>query len=215
MVEILEKIARNDSELAYVAHGPLRVVRALGRAGVVRQFAKSTLVNYRGWPVHHAIECFGQVGAVYNMMFNRDDMIHSAVNFQGCGLPIELKTGDSRRGVGRRGRVRPGQELHAHERPQGELRVVVHRHRRAARLAHAVQLGVADDHEPHEGPQLPRRPRPGGQVLQGRHRRGGDHRRPVQGRRQDHDAAAREHGARHDRREAAPSAATTCATSTT
>ena len=25
------------------------------------------------------------------MMFNRDDMIHSAVNFQGCGLPIELK----------------------------------------------------------------------------------------------------------------------------
>ncbi|MCB6567196.1 hypothetical protein LI169_19290, partial [Desulfovibrio desulfuricans] len=28
---------------------------------------------------------------MYNMMFNRDDMIHSAVNFQGCGLPFELK----------------------------------------------------------------------------------------------------------------------------
>ena len=41
--------------------------------------------------MHHAIECFGQVGGVYNMMFNRDDMIHSAVNFQGCGLPFELK----------------------------------------------------------------------------------------------------------------------------
>ena len=41
--------------------------------------------------MHHSIECFGQVGAVYNMMFNRDDMIHSAVNFQGCGLPFELK----------------------------------------------------------------------------------------------------------------------------
>ncbi|MEG1253679.1 MAG: aldehyde ferredoxin oxidoreductase C-terminal domain-containing protein, partial [Raoultibacter sp.] len=26
-----------------------------------------------------------------NQMFNRDDMIHSAVNFQGCGLPIEIK----------------------------------------------------------------------------------------------------------------------------
>ena len=25
------------------------------------------------------------------MVFNRDDMIHSAVNLQGCGLPIELK----------------------------------------------------------------------------------------------------------------------------
>ena len=33
----------------------------------------------------------GQVGGLYNMMFNRDDMIHSAVNFHGCGLPYELK----------------------------------------------------------------------------------------------------------------------------
>ena len=40
------------------------------------------------WPVHHAHECFGQVGLLYNMVFNRDDMIHSAVNFQGCGLPL-------------------------------------------------------------------------------------------------------------------------------
>ena len=39
--------------------------------------------------MHHAIECFGQVGGVYNMMYNRDDMVHSAVNFQGCGLPFE------------------------------------------------------------------------------------------------------------------------------
>ena len=41
--------------------------------------------------LHHAHECFGQVGLLYNMVFNRDDMIHSAVNFQGCGLPFELK----------------------------------------------------------------------------------------------------------------------------
>jgi aldehyde:ferredoxin oxidoreductase len=41
--------------------------------------------------VHHANECYAQVGAVYNMFFNRDCMIHSAVNFQGCGLPHELK----------------------------------------------------------------------------------------------------------------------------
>ena len=90
MVEILEKIARNDSELAYVAHGPLVWCERWGEQAWVDN-SKSTLINYRGWPVHHAIECFGQVGAVYNMMFNRDDMIHSAVNLQGCGLPIELK----------------------------------------------------------------------------------------------------------------------------
>ena len=90
MVEILEKIARNDSELAYVAHGPYVWCARWGEQAWFDN-AKSTMVNYRGWPVHHSIECFGQVGAVYNMMFNRDDMIHSAVNFQGCGLPLELK----------------------------------------------------------------------------------------------------------------------------
>lgn len=90
MTEILTKIAQNDSELAYVAHGPYVWCE---RWDEMKWFdnAKSTLINYRGWPVHHAIECFGQVGGVYNMMFNRDDMIHSAVNFQGCGLPFELK----------------------------------------------------------------------------------------------------------------------------
>ncbi|OUO86165.1 aldehyde ferredoxin oxidoreductase [Gordonibacter sp. An230] len=90
MVEILEKISRNDSELSYIAHGPYVWCERWGEQAWFDN-AKSTLINYRGWPVHHAIECFGQVGAVYNMMFNRDDMIHSAVNFQGCGLPIELK----------------------------------------------------------------------------------------------------------------------------
>ncbi len=90
MIEILTKIAQNDTEISYIAHGPYVWCE---RWGEQKWFdnAKSTLINYRGWPVHHAIECFGQVGAVYNMMFNRDDMIHSAVNFQGCGLPFELK----------------------------------------------------------------------------------------------------------------------------
>lgn len=90
MVEILTTIAKNDSELSYIAHGPLVWCERWDEQAWF-DTAKSTLVNYRGWPVHHSIECFGQVGAVYNMMFNRDDMIHSAVNFQGCGLPLELK----------------------------------------------------------------------------------------------------------------------------
>lgn len=90
MVKILKHIAQNDNEMAYVAHGPIVWTERWNDKGWYDQ-AKSCLINYRGWPVHHAIECFGQVGGVYNMMFNRDDMIHSAVNFQGCGLPIELK----------------------------------------------------------------------------------------------------------------------------
>ena len=46
------------------------------------------------------------------------------------------------------------------ERAQGELLLVVHRHRRASRFTDGVQLGVADDHEPDQGARLPRRPRP-------------------------------------------------------
>ena len=49
---------------------------------------------------------------MYNMMFNRDDMIHSAVNFQGCGLPIEKEARDCQGSLGRRRRHRRGQELH-------------------------------------------------------------------------------------------------------
>ena len=51
----------------------------------------SCLINYRGWPVHHAIESYGQVGGLLNMVFNRDPMIHSHQNMLQCGLPHELK----------------------------------------------------------------------------------------------------------------------------
>lgn len=90
MVKILRHIAQNDNEMSYVAHGPIVWCE---RWNDMEWFdtKASALINYRGWPVHHAHECFGQVGAVYNMMFNRDDMIHSAVNFQGCGLPMDKK----------------------------------------------------------------------------------------------------------------------------
>mgnify|MGYP002245139085 CR=1 FL=1 len=88
--ELLNDIAQNDSEIAHIAYGPYHWTERWDDKGWFDQ-QPSQLINYRGWPVHHAIECFGQVGGVYNMMFNRDDMIHSAVNFQGCGLPFELK----------------------------------------------------------------------------------------------------------------------------
>ncbi|MEE8716852.1 MAG: aldehyde ferredoxin oxidoreductase [Coriobacteriales bacterium] len=90
IVPILRDIAKNDSELSYIGHGPLVWCERWDDEEWFDD-SRSQLINYRGWPVHHAHECFGQVGAVYNMMFNRDDMIHSAVNFQGCGLPFDLK----------------------------------------------------------------------------------------------------------------------------
>lgn len=87
---LLAKIAANDSEIAYIGHGPIVWTERWNDPDWWNTPA-STLINVRGWPVHHAHECFGQVGLLYNMVFNRDDMIHSAVDFQGCGLPFELK----------------------------------------------------------------------------------------------------------------------------
>lgn len=87
---LLAKIAANDLEIAYIGHGPIVWTERWNDPDWWNTPA-STLINVRGWPVHHAHECFGQVGLLYNMVFNRDDMIHSAVNFQGCGLPFELK----------------------------------------------------------------------------------------------------------------------------
>ena len=89
-IQMLVKIAKNDTTLALVGHGPDVWAKEWDDLAWYDD-ADSSLINYRGWPVHHAIECFGQTGGLYNMIFNRDDMIHSAVNFQGCGLPQELK----------------------------------------------------------------------------------------------------------------------------
>ena len=90
MPELLRHIAQNDNEMSYVAHGP---VVWCERWNDMEWFdtTASCLINYRGWPVHHALESQAQVGALLNMIFNRDPMIHSHENMHGCGLPIEIK----------------------------------------------------------------------------------------------------------------------------
>lgn len=90
MVELLTHIAQGDNEMSYVAHGPIVWCE---RWNDMEWFdtAASCLINYRGWPVHHAHESYGQVGGVLNMVFNRDPMIHSHQNMLQCGLPHELK----------------------------------------------------------------------------------------------------------------------------
>ena len=90
MAELLPFIAQNDSELSYIAHGTYVWAKRWNDMDWFNN-AASCLISPRGWPVHHSQECFGQVGMLYNNLFNRDDMIHSAVNFQGCGLPLDIK----------------------------------------------------------------------------------------------------------------------------
>ena len=199
MPKLLTMIAQNDSELSYIGHGTY-VWTERWDDMKWNDTTASCMISPRGWPVHHSQECFGQVGMLYNTLFNRDDI--DPLRRKPAGLRASHRAEEGHRGrdLRQRGGRRPGQELHPHERVQGELRVVVGGHRRAARLADAVQLGVAHGHEPHQGARLPRRPRPGGEVHDRRDRPGVHHRGTVQGRRQDHDPAARQHRPRHDRR---------------
>ncbi|MBB3170630.1 aldehyde ferredoxin oxidoreductase [Parvibacter caecicola] len=90
MPQLLTMIAMNNSELSYIGHGTYVWTERWNDKGWMDE-TPSCMISPRGWPVHHSQECFGQVGMLYNVMFNRDDMIHSAVNLQGCGLPIEIK----------------------------------------------------------------------------------------------------------------------------
>ena len=90
ITQVLHLIMRNDTEISYIAHGPIVWCPRWGVEGWFDD-KRSSLINYRGWPYHHGVETFGQVGGLMNMVFNRDPMIHSAVNFSGCGLPIEVK----------------------------------------------------------------------------------------------------------------------------
>ena len=90
MVELLTHIAQNDNEMSYIAKGPIIWTKRWNDEEWFDE-AASCLINYRGWPVHHSIESYGQVGGLLNMLFNRDPMIHSHQNMLQCGLPHELK----------------------------------------------------------------------------------------------------------------------------
>ena len=196
MVEILTKLAKNDSELSTIAYGPLVWCE---RWNDQEWFdtATSTLINYRGWPVHHAIECFGQVGAVYNMMFNRDDMIHSAVNFQGCGLPWEIKqqiakeVWGSETAIDQNKNYTPMNEYKAKFCWWSIVTDVLHDCLTLCNWVWPMTMSPSKSRD-YRGDLRPR-----GEVLHRRHRRGNDPRRALQARRLRHDAAACQHRARH------------------
>ncbi|NHM16890.1 aldehyde ferredoxin oxidoreductase [Eggerthellaceae bacterium zg-887] len=90
MVQILRHIAANDNEMSFLGYGPIVWTQRWNDAEWF-DTTESCLINYRGWPVHHAHESQAQVGCLPNMLFNRDPMIHSHENLHNCGLPVELK----------------------------------------------------------------------------------------------------------------------------
>ena len=90
LTDLFTAIARNDSELAYVGHGPIVWCE---RWDCMDWFdnPQSQLISKLGYCEHHGPKNGGSTAFAYNTLKNRDSMNHALQNFVNCGLPIEVK----------------------------------------------------------------------------------------------------------------------------
>lgn len=89
--DIYERIAYRRGEISHLGDGSYAIAQRWNLGQTYWDDPKNKLVSPLGWPVHHANEASGQVGAIINCMFNRDPMCHTHINFIGSGLPLDLK----------------------------------------------------------------------------------------------------------------------------
>jgi aldehyde:ferredoxin oxidoreductase len=76
---------------AAVAEGPARMEALWPEVAYFHNTVNSLQCFKMGHIKHHGVENGGQVGALQNMMFNRDPMNHTHSNFYSCGLPLALQ----------------------------------------------------------------------------------------------------------------------------
>jgi aldehyde:ferredoxin oxidoreductase len=74
-----------------IGQGPPRLARQWPEIAFYHNHCKGSLCFKMDHAKHHGAEAFGQIGALINMMYNRDAMNHTHMNIVGCGLPKKLK----------------------------------------------------------------------------------------------------------------------------
>ncbi len=91
-VEIMRRIAYKEGELATIGEGTMAMVEKwnLGKEFYDRIDSNNTNITYNGYPKHHANEDSGQIGLLFNLMYNRDCMIHHLTNVENSGAPYEV-----------------------------------------------------------------------------------------------------------------------------
>lgn len=91
-VEIIRRIAYKEGELATLGEGTYAMVEKwnLGKEYFDKVDPNNTNITYNGYPKHHANEDSGQVGLLFNLMYNRDCMIHHLTNVVNSGAPYEI-----------------------------------------------------------------------------------------------------------------------------
>lgn len=90
MVDIIRRIATNEGELAKIGLGTYLLVKEwdLGETYYDQEFLQN--VTYNGYPKHHSSEDVWQSGLLYNMMYNRDCMVHNITNIVQAGCPYDV-----------------------------------------------------------------------------------------------------------------------------
>ncbi|MDR1893322.1 MAG: aldehyde ferredoxin oxidoreductase, partial [Spirochaetales bacterium] len=89
--DVYEKLAKNDSEFAYLSHGSYILAQRWNLGQEYWDAQANNLWNTIGSALHHSSENAAQVGALINCFWNRDPMNHSVVNLTGSGLPYEIQ----------------------------------------------------------------------------------------------------------------------------
>ena len=92
-VELIRRMAYGEGDLSVIAKGTLAMMEKFGlpKSWLDRDDgATNSNLIYNGFPNHHGPAEAWQVGMLYNLVYNRDCMIHEIVCETGSGAPYEV-----------------------------------------------------------------------------------------------------------------------------
>ena len=92
-VELIRRMAYGEGDLSVIAKGTLAMMEKFGlpKSWLDRNDgATNSNLIYNGFPNHHGPAEAWQVGMLYNLVYNRDCMIHEIVCETGSGAPYEV-----------------------------------------------------------------------------------------------------------------------------
>lgn len=91
--EIVKRISSNEGEIAKIGLGTHLLSKEWGLGDALYEDPAMANLGYNGYPNHHGPSEAGQAAMLYNLMYNRDCMIHHVTSVVNSGSPYELYKG--------------------------------------------------------------------------------------------------------------------------
>lgn len=88
--EMIKRISTKQGEFATLGEGAVRLTKKWGLDESFYNQSYKFILKKMGIGLHHSSESMGQVGALINILFNRDPMCHTHQNCIGNGLPVDI-----------------------------------------------------------------------------------------------------------------------------